>query len=133
MEKQKVVIEKAVLTIHTKVIISDAALAHTAILKQGKSAFVLNQRVKLKHLSISWNTTSFKFRKHVYGTITGHGCCGLVDNADFYGHLYKKPLNFQNFSVIRIELICNGMSVPRQSYPPNFSDKRYNKDNLLYK
>lgn len=131
-EKFKVVIEKAVLTIRTKELIGDAALAHTAILEQGKSAMIPHQRVQIKHLSIPQNTTSYNFENVFTDNLPDLVVVGLVADADFSGHYNKNPFNFQDFGVTRMELKRNGMSVPRQGYTPNFADKRFNKDYLTF-
>jgi hypothetical protein len=131
-EKFKVVIEKVVLNIGTKELISDAALAHTAILEQGKSALIPHQRVQVKHFSIPQNTTSYNFENVFTDNLPDLVVVGLVADADFCGHYNKNPFNFQNFGVTRMELKRNGVSVPRQNYTPNFTDKRYNKDYLTF-
>ena len=131
-EKFKVVIEKVVLSIRTKELIADAALAHTAILEQGKCAMIPHQRVQVKHLSIPQNTTSYNFENVFTDNLPDLVVVGLVADADFSGHYNKNPFNLQDFGVTRMELKRNGMPVPRQGYTPNFADKRYNKDYLTF-
>jgi hypothetical protein len=131
-ERYKVVIEKAVLTIRTIELIGDAALSHTAILEQGKSAIIPHQRVQVKHLSIPQNHTSYNFENVFTDNLPDLVVVGLVADADFSGHYNKNPFNFQAFGVTRMELKRNGMSVPRQGYTPKFDDKLYNKDYLTF-
>lgn len=60
-ENFNVVIKNVALNISTTKLISDAALANTAILQQGKSALVHHTLIKLKHFSILKNMTSYNF------------------------------------------------------------------------
>jgi hypothetical protein len=131
-EQYKVVIEKAILTIRTKELIGDAALGHTAILEQGKSAMIPHQRVQVKHLSIPQNTTSYTFENVYTDNLPDLVVIGLVADADFSGSYTKNPFNFQAFGVTRMELKRNGMSVPRQGYTPKFADKLFTKDYLTF-
>lgn len=112
--------------------ISDAALAYNYILEEGKSVIVAFQRVHLKHLSIPQNTTNYNVENDFTDNSPDLVVIGLVADGDLCGHYNKNPFNFQSLGATRIKLKRNEMSVPRQSYTPNFADKRYNKDYFTF-
>ena len=50
---------------------------------------------------------------------------GMVDNDAFNGKFDKNPFNFQHFTISRLALYANGVSVPSQPLCPNFKGQSY--------
>ena len=53
---------------------------------------------------------------------------GFVTDTTFAKGYTDNPYNFNNFKIKLINLLCNGMPVPRFSYQPNVTKKIYNTD-----
>lgn len=95
-------------------LICNAAIAYTAFLKKRKLLFIFNQRVNIKHLLISQNTTIFNFENEFTDILPDLTVVCLVADADFSIHYNKNPFDFQDFCVYCMELKRNGISVLRQ-------------------
>jgi hypothetical protein len=56
----------------------------------------------------------------------------LMDGEDFANWYERNPFNFQPFGIKCIELKCNGLSVHREGYTPNWKTDAYMIDyNIL--
>ena len=119
------------LIIHTKQLTSTAKMAHKKLL-QVQNMQTHYSRVKVKHLSIPANQTSISFGNGFTGALPDLVIVGLVSDADHSGSYQRNPFNFQNFAVNRIDLMRNGMPVPRNGYTPNFTNGQYKKDYMTF-
>ena len=77
------------------------------------------------NLSIHANRTSINFDNDCFCALAE---VGRVSDADHESGYLKNPFNFQNFGFYRIDLIHNGIPVPRQHYTTNFANGQYTKD-----
>ena len=86
----------------------------------------------MKHLSIPANQTSINFDNVFTGALPDLVIVGVVSDAYLRGGYQRKPFNFQNFGVNRIELKRNGTSVPHGGYTPNLGNGQYLKAYMTF-
>lgn len=59
----------------------------------------------------------------VTGRLPGRIMIGLTTHKAFNGSYDRSPFRFSPFALNKINLICNGKSIPTRPYTPNFLDK----------
>lgn len=119
----KFAIQRAVLTIYTKLLTSESELAYRELLhtRPMRAPYTLVQEKKLSVPEIKTTYSS----EHVFtDNFPDLVIIGLVADEDFASYFNRNPLIFWDFCVNCLKLKRNCMPVPRYCYTPNFVGRR---------